>query len=368
MNAFCILFSDSFKHYEIGGFVKNRTLASLPVACRYRMIDFILSYLVKANVPNIGIITTNNYNSLMDHVGWGKDWDLNRKNSGLKILPPMATTNVSVIRNKFDALSNAMPYMDTMLQDYCIIADSNIICNVDFKKMLEFHESNNADFTVAYVKRKPLAGEVEIMIDEKNRAYNSLFHPYGTEQEANTILKITMVHKEILKNTILKGTSEGWEDLVKDYIAKNFNRLNVYAYEIEGYSAVINSLDSYYKFNMDLLNEEIAKEIFLSDTEILTRLRDSAPTLYGKKAEVLNSMLADGCRIDGKVENSILFRDVIIEEGAEVKNSILMSGTVIKKGAKLEYVITDKDVKINEDKYLKGDIKCQFTVPKGKII
>lgn len=134
MNAFCILFSDSFKNYEIGGFVKNRTLASLPVACRYRMIDFILSYLVKANVPNIGIITTNNYNSLMDHVGWGKI-RFKQKNSGLKILPPMATTNVSVIRNKFDALSNAMPYIDTMLQDYCIIADSNIICNVDFKNV-----------------------------------------------------------------------------------------------------------------------------------------------------------------------------------------------------------------------------------------
>ena len=127
MNAFCILFSDIFKNYTIGGFVKDRTLGSLPIACRYRMVDFILSSLVKANVPNIGIIATNNYNSLMDHVGWGKDWDLNRKNSGLKILPPMATVNSSIVRNKFDALNNILPYIDSMLQDYCIVADTNII-------------------------------------------------------------------------------------------------------------------------------------------------------------------------------------------------------------------------------------------------
>lgn len=369
MNAFCILFSDSFKNYEIGGFTKNRTLASLPVGCRYRMVDFILSYLVKANVPNIGIVTTNNYDSLMSHVGWGKDWDLNRKNSGLRILPPMATVKSEVIRNKFDALNNIIPYIDSMLQDYCILADTNIICNIDFKKMLEFHKSMNADFTVAFVKRKPLAGEVEVLVDEKNRAYASLYHQYGNEdKDVNTILKITLMHKKILKDIILKGCSEGLEDLVRDYISKNFNRFNVYAYEVKGYSAVINNLESYYKFNMDLLNEEVGKEIFLSDTEILTRVRDSVPTFYGKNAQVANSLLADGCHIYGKVENSIIFRDVLVEEDAEVKNSILMSNTTVKAKAKINYVIADKNTTITENKELKGDAKCQFTIPKNKTI
>ncbi len=368
MNAFCILFSDSFKNYDIGGFVKDRTLASLPIACRYRMVDFILSHLVKANVPNIGILATNNYNSLMDHVGWGKDWDLNRKNSGLKILPPMAISNTGLARTKFEALNNAVPYIGSMLQDYCILADSNIICNIDFKNMLEFHESKNADFTVAYVKRKPMEGESELIIDEKNRVYSSLYHQYGANYDCNTLVKITLMHKDLLKDVILQGTSHGWEDLVKDYISKNYNRLNVYAYEIKGYSAVINNLENYYKFNMDLLDENIGEEIFLSDTEILTRVKDSAPTFYGAKSEIINSMFADGCHIYGKVENSLVSRDVIIEEGAEVKNSILMSGTVVKAGAKLDYVIADKFVLITENKELKGDMNCQFIVPKNKTI
>ncbi|WP_022818978.1 glucose-1-phosphate adenylyltransferase subunit GlgD [Fusobacterium russii] len=368
MNAFCLLFSDSFKNYDIGGLTKNRTLASLPIACRYRIVDFILSNLVKANVPNIGILATNNYNSLMDHVGWGKDWDLNRKNSGLKILPPMAISNTGVARTKFEALSNAIPYIDSMLQDYCILADANIICNIDFKDMLEFHESRNADFTVAYVKRKPKLEESEMIVDDKNRVYSSLYHQYGADYECNTLVKIILLHKNILKDVILKGTSQGWEDLVKDYISKNYNRFNVYAYEIKGYSAVIDSLESYYKFNMDLLDGEIGREIFLSDTEILTRIKDSAPTFYGKNSEIKNSLFADGCHIFGKVENSLISRDVIIEEGAEVNNSILMAGTVVKTGAKLDYVIADKSALITENKILKGDKNCQFTVPKNKII
>lgn len=368
MNAFCILFADSFRNYSIGGFIKNRTLASLPIACRYRAVDFILSNLVRANVPNIGILTTNNYNSLMDHVGWGKDWDLNRKNSGLKILPPLAISNTGLSKTKFEALNNALPYINSMLQDYCILTDSNIICNIDFKDMLEFHENTNADFTVAYVKRKPMPEENEMIVDQRNRVYSSLYHQYGADYECNTLVKIILMHKDILKDIILKGTSYGWEDLVKDYISKNYNKLNVYAYEIKGYTAVIDTLSNYYNFNMDLLNEDISREIFLSDTEILTRVKDSAPTFYGTKSEIINSMFADGCRIYGKVENSLISRDVIVEEGAEVKNSILMSGTVVKSGAKLDYVITDKLALITEDKILKGDVNCQFTVPKNKVI
>lgn len=359
MNAFCILFSDSFKNHEIAGFVKNRTLASLPVGCRYRLVDFMLSYLVEANVPNIVILAINNYNSLMDHVGWGKDWDLNRKNSVLKILPPLAISNTGVARNKFEALNEAEKYISSMLQDYCIIADPNIICNVDFNEMLKFHENNNADITVACARRKPLDGEIEMMVDNKNRAFDSLYHQQGADYECNTLLKITILKKDLLKEIIKKGTSQGWEDLVRDYVSKNFNRLNVYAYQIEGYCCVINSLENYFEFNMDLLKEEISREIFLSGKEILTRVKDSVPTIYGEYANVKNSMLADGCSINGTVENSIIFRDVFIEEGAVVKNSILMSGTVVKKGAKLDYVITDKSAVINENKELKGDKNCQ---------
>lgn len=368
MNGFCLIFADNYKNYDLEGLIKNRSLASLPVACRYRIVDFILSLLVKADVADIGILTTNNYNSLMDHVGWGKDWNLNRKNGGLKIIPPLAISDTGLARNKFEALSNASQYMEGRLQDYCIIADSNIICNIDFKDLLRYHEENNADVTVAVVKRKPEKDEIEMILDNKNRAYDSLYHKDGADYECNTLLKITIMHKDFLNEIIKKGITLGWEDIVRDYISKNFNRLNVYAYEVKGYCKVINSLESYYDFHMDLLDERISKEIFLSGTEILTRVRDSVPTSYGKNSSVSNSILADGCHINGRVENSVIFRDVTIEEGVELKNCIVMSSTTIKEGAKLEYVITDKEVLVTEGKELKGDRNCQCIVPKKKTI
>ena len=368
MDAFCILFADTFKKQDIGGFAKNRTISSLHVGCRYRLVDFMLSSLVKANVPNIGILTTTNYNSLMDHVGWGKDWDLNRKNSGLKILTPLSIADTVVPKNKFEALINAQAYIESMLQDYCILADANIVCNIDFKEALEYHKRNNADITVFTRRSRPQPKEIEMVLDEKNRAYDSLYHPQGSDSECNTLFKVTILHKELLLKIIQKGNTLGWEDIVGDYISKNFNKLNVYAYKVDGYCRIVDSLDSYYELNMDLLNEEISKEIFLSGTEILTRIKDSVPTVYGKKAEVKNCLLADGSHINGKVENSIVFRDVLIEDGAEVKNSIIMSGTVVKSGAKLDYVIADKGVVVSKNKMLKGDKNCQFSIPKNKVI
>lgn len=368
MNAFCVLFADNFKNHDIGGFAKNRALAALHVGCRYRMVDFMLSSLVKADIPNIGLLTTKDYNSLMDHVGWGKDWDLNRKNGGLKIIPPLAISNTTIPRSKFEALTNAEPYINSMLQDYCIVADANIICNIDFREVLDFHKKNNADVTVLCMKNKPKPGDIEMMVDHKNRAYDSLFHQSGADYECNTLLKITVLHKDLFKKLIQKGNTLGWEDIVRDYVSKNFNKLNVYAYNVKSYCKVIDSLESYFNFNMDLLNPEIGHEIFLSGTEILTRVKDSVPTIYGQNADVKCSLLADGSHINGVVENSIIFRDVTIEEGAKVKNSILMSGTIIKSGADLDYVITDKFVTVSKNKELKGDINCQFIVPKDKNI
>lgn len=368
MNAFCFLFADSFKGYDIGGLTKNISLASLPVSCRYRLVDFMLSSLVKADVSNIGIITTKNYNSLMDHVGWGKDWDLNRKNSGLKILTPLAISDTSVAKSKFEALSAAEKYMDSVLQQYVIVADSNIVCQVDFNDMLRFHEKNNADITVAVIKRKPDCDEFEMILDEKSRAYDCLSHKNGADYECNTLLKITLMHKDYMKKLIQKGNTLGWEDIVKDYISKNFNKLNVYAYEIDGYCKVINSVESYCEFHKDLLDEKVSREIFLSKTQILTRVKDSVPTFYGENSKVKNSMLADGCHIFGEIENSIVFRDVVIEEGAKVKNSILMPGTTIKKGVSLDNVISDKHVEVGEKKTLIGDENCPVIIPKYKKI
>lgn len=369
MNAFCILFADTFNQGEMSSLVNNRTLASVPVASRYRLIDFMLSSLVKSGVPNIGLVVNNNYNSLMDHVGWGKDWDLNRKNSGLKLITPMADTlGKNIPTNKFEGMATTLNYVDSLLQEYCILADGNIISNIDFKDLLRFHEESKADITLAYINKKPKKGENELIFDSKNRVYDSLYHISDYNEERATQVKIHIMTKELYKGITKKGLTLGWENLVRDYVSKNFNKLNVYAYEIKGYCRSINNLRDYFDFNMSLLNDNIRKQVFVAGEGILTRIKDSVPTTYGATSLVKNSVLGDGCNIKGVVENSILFRDVVIEEGAVVRNSIVMTGSVIKKGANIDYVISDRYSGVGENVVLKGNENCQVLIEKGQIV
>ena len=273
-----------------------------------------------------------------------------------------------VAQNKIEALGDAARYADTLLEEYCILADGNIVGNIDFKEMVNYHKSTNADITLAYTYRKPQQRESQIIFDEKDRVYDSLYHYDGYDQVCPTQVKIYIMSKEMFKELVKKGMTYGWQDLLLDYITKNFHRLNVYGYEIKNYTRTINSVQEFYDFNRDLLDPNKMNELFLSGTDILTRVQDSVPTTYGENAIVKNSILGDGCEINGIVENSILFRDVVIEEGAVVKNSIIMPNTVIKKAAYIDYVISDKAAVVSEKVELKGTENCQVIIEKNKVV
>ena len=369
MNAFCILFADSYEDLDLNDLAGNRTLASVPIGGRYRLVDFILSSLVGANVHNVGIVTRNKYGSLMDHVGWGKDWDLNRKNSGIKFLTPFLSNNSSaVIGNKIEALNSVMDYIRDSLPEYCILSDSNIVMNVDLKKFMSYHAEKDADITVAYKKTSTDSVELELMFDENGRVIDTLYHQYPHDEEKNIQLNFVMLKKELLISLIEKGVTYGWYSLKKDVIAHGFKDYKIYGYEIDGYTSVIDSVEDFYRTNMDMLSKDVRLELFHGTNPILTRIKDTVPTMYGENASVVNSLIADGSKIDGTVENCILFRDVTIGKGAVVKDSILMQGTKIGEGSRLERVITDKGVVVGADKVLIGTETVPFSIKKGKIV
>ena len=217
VNAFCVLFADNYRNDDLQGLVRNRTLSSLSIASRYRMIDFMLSSLVKAEVSNIAVVTNHHYKSLMDHLSWGKDWDLNRKNSGLKFITPMSNhLSNRVAHNKIEALGDAISYSDGLLEEYCILADANIVGNIDFKEMVKYHKNTNADVTLAYTYRKPQQRESQIIFDEKHRVYDSLYHYNGYDEVCPTQVKIYIMSKSMFKDIVQKGTTLGWEDILLD--------------------------------------------------------------------------------------------------------------------------------------------------------
>lgn len=369
MNALSILISDNYKNENLSGLVRKRTLSSIPIGSRYRLIDFMLSSLVEARISNIVVLANNNYDSLVDHLGSGKDWDLSRKNSGLKIITPLANDKGKAIAvNKFDALSNSLYYLDKVLEEYVIVADANIIANVDFNSILNWHMETNADITIGYAYLRPGEKDTQIIFDDRGRIYDSLYHMYGCNEIVPTQLEIQIMSKRLYKEIVEKGMTLGWENMMNDYISKNFNKLNVYGYEIRGYCRVINNIRDYFEFNMDLLNDHIRSELFLSKTEILTRVKDSVPTFYGENADVKNSILADGSIIKGTVENSIISRDVVIEEGAVVKNSIIMTKCHIESDTVIENTIIDRYSRVTNGTRVSGTRNEPYIIHKGTIV
>ena len=370
MNAFCILFTDTYENNngKIRELSSARTLASIPFGGRYRLIDFMLSSLVGAGVGDIGIITKSNYGSLVDHLGWGKDWDLNRKNGGLKILTPFANDAIFSGDNQFDILRSVNGYIESMLEEYCIIADANMVVNLDFKKVLDAHKKSNADITILCRDTVPQAGDIKLCLEENGGVRDILIHTTESDFKTSVALNILVLKKSLLRELIDWGITYGWRSFAKDVITKKFGELRIFGYKHTGYCQLIDSLEVYLNTSLEILNRETRNEIFKGAQPILTRVKDSVPTKYGDHAHVKNSYIADGCLIDGNVENSVIFRNVKIEKGARVKNSVIMQNTIVEENAFLSSVISDKNVRITAGKALSGCDTLPLVIQKNKIV
>ncbi len=370
MNAFCILFTDAYnsRGTGLGELSGKRTVASVPFGARYRLIDFMLSSLVGASVHNIGIITKSKYGSLMDHLGWGKDWDLDRKNGGLKILTPFATTDFSYNDNQFEILKSVHGYIDSMLPEYCVIASADMVANIDFNKMFEEHISSGADITVLCTKGVPADSDTELTLDETGKVTRAIIHTTPNNEEKYIAKDIFIMEKSLLYALIDHGVSYGWRTFKKDVIAKKFNELNIHAYYHSGYLKIMEDLEGYLSSNLDMLKKDVRREIFASHQPILTRTKDSVPTKYGDNAKVKNCYVADGCVIDGEVTNSIIFRNVKVAAGAKISNSVVMQNSVIEADSTLDYVIVDKNATITQSQEIKGTKTLPVVVNKGKTV
>ena len=369
MNAFCILFSDSYKDSHISELSNVRTLASIPFGGRYRLIDFILSSLVKSNIYNIGIVTKNKYGSLMDHLGFGKDWDLDRKNGGLKILTPFAQdASIRFSNSKIEALTSIRSYLESAKEEYCILGDCNVVFNIDFENVIECHEEKNADITILYRNAKETQNSMAIECDPNGRVTGTRFIVNDSDNFTDMALGVYVLKKELLLKIIDGSTPYGLQDLEREIISRNIEDMNIYAYKHIGYSSVITTVEGYYKTNMDLLDKKIRDELFYGGTTILTKVMDSTPTIYQENGKVKNGLIADGCVINGTVENSIIFRGVVVQKDAYIKDSIIMQGTIVGEGARLENVICDKQVQIGKGIDIKGSKKYPFVIEKMKSI
>jgi len=349
---------------------EKRSMASVPFGGRYRLIDFCLSNLVNAGITSVGLMTTGNYRSLMDHVGSGIYWDLDRKNGGLHILAPYMSNDVKRFRGTIDALDAASDYIKRCESDYIVICAADILANVDISAAIKAHVKGGADVTVVYHKGTLPPNREDAMIlsfGAEGRVEKITFDAQiGTE--LNYGIGITIISRELLSELVNDAVENELKSFNRDVLAKKVGELKIMGFEHSEFVTLMNGTDTYYKASMALLDRETRKQLFNPKRPIYTKTRDEMPTRYGIEADVKNCVIGEGCVIEGTVRNSILFRGVKVEKGAVVENCILMQETKIKSGAQLDNVIADKNAVIGEDMILKATAENHFFARKNEII
>lgn len=357
MNLFAgIIFSDSYSA-ETNLLAKNRTLASIPFCGRFRTVDFILSSLVNAGVDNVAVVTKRNYASLEDHLGGGRYWDLDHRSSGLRILSPFYRTEnnneVFLARGKLDALRSVSPYIKGLKEEYIVLTNSNIIASVDFERAFDFHIESGADITAVYSGRRGSPGDLELHLEDE-RVREMTYIVEEEQSVKDTSLGIYIMSRKLLLDIIRRADEHDHYSFEKYALIKNTSSLKILGFEHREFSGIVNTVKDYYDISMKMLDSDVRSQVFKSDSPVMTRVMDTVPVLYKYNASVENSLIADGCRIDGTVKNSIIFRNVTIETGAVVENSIIMQNSVVGKNCGLGYVILDKNIHVSENKYLCG--------------
>lgn len=352
----------------LGDMTKNRTMGSVMFGGRYRLIDFPLSNMVNSGISEVGVITKSNYQSLLDHLGSAREWDLARKKGGLYILPPFGNVESTLYRGRIEALYGAMSFIKHSRAKYVILSDCDVVTNIDYKPIVAAHIESGADITaVAHTgvySSDDIKTSTVFNVDADKNVTSVLINP-DISGTCTTSLNVFVMSMDFLIETVNDAMARGNVSFERNILQEKCRELKIKIYEYDNYYSKLNSPESYFKSNMALLEPENARKLFVPKRSIYTKVSDNAPVKYDLDSKVSNSLIADGCIIEGEVENSVLFRGVKVGKGAKVKNCILMQGTVVGDNAELNYLITDKNVSICENHILTSSPQYPMYVGKG---
>ena len=357
---------------HLGELTSQRAVAALPIAGRYRVIDFQLSSMVHTGIKNVGIITQKNYQSLMDHIGSGREWDLHGK-QGLTILPPFLTReNMGVYAGLLDALNSNRNFLRLSTQEYIVVTNSHTVYNADFSEAIRQHVETDADITLVY-SRSMTSTDSEnatyISVAEDRTVTGMEIGPVVPTREG-AFMKIYICRRELLRQLVEQGAANGLHDFDRDIIQRSINEgtLKICGYEYTGLAAQIDSIQSFFNFNMSLLDDGIRRQLFPLERPVYTKVRDDLPARYNNEGKCSNSLVANGCIIEGTVINSVLFRGVKVAKGAVVKNSIVMQDAQIQEGAEIDHCILDKQSVIRRNGRLIAPAAYPIVIAKNVVI
>lgn len=347
-----------------------RNICSMPFGGRYRLVDFALSNLVNAGVSDVGVIVHSSYQSLLDHLGSGKDWDLSRKRGGLRILPPFGYSDRRIrqeYRGRMDALAGVHSYLEGIKQDYVLLADADVAANLPIDEIFEHHLHSEADITaVCSPKMNGDPQDTNYFTADKNGWVTEVaFNPFSASGQ--TSLEVYVMSKELLMSMVDYAASHNVASF-GDVLMSMRGHLRISTYIHHGYAARIRSVNDYFQHSMELLDPAIRSDLFCDGRPIRTKDQSNPSTCYGPQAVSTNSLIADGCTIEGTVVNSILARGVKVAKGAKVENCILLQRTEVQEGAVLRCAITDKNVVVSAGQMLMGSSTYPLVIAKDEVV
>ena len=368
MNVMGIIFANDA---SLGTLTEKRTMASLPFGGRYRQVDFALSNLTCAGVRHVGIITRHSYQSLMHHIGSGEEWGLELGEGALEFLTPYAQSITDSYRGKLESLASAMDFLKYGNEDYVVIVDSAILSNIDLAKVVAAHAASGKDVTV--VAKAGIcdgAKKVDLAVKLEKGEITDMAVDYVAPAGYLASMDIFVLNKKWLIEQVQECVSRNLYHMDRNLVMGGWRRgcVSVNVYEHEGAALFNESVDEYYHNTLALLNKDVRHDLFGANHPVYTKVRDRVPCYYGEGAELDDCLIADGCMLEGKVENSVLFRQVSICEGSEVENCIIMNDCVIGKDAKLKYVILDKEVTVTPGAKLYGTKEHPIVIKKGETV
>ena len=372
-DVFGLIYTSDESDMRLRDLTRSRPIAAMPMGGRYRVIDVLLSNMVHSEITNVGLITQRNYHALMDHLGSGKEWDLNRKRDGLFILPPYVTrSSTGSYTGMLDAIRSNLGYVRRSSQRYAVICGSNVVFNSRFDEMLKFHQEKNADITILY--NVPVGDETHaeadrthLKLDEDGRV-TDIEVTQSLNNYPATSMDVYIMDKALLTYLVEVTAAHYQTDFVRDVLLRQLSELKIYGYEYKGYVKRIESIASYYQLNMDMLDESKRTPLLYKPYPVYTKVKDEVPARYEDGAKASNSLVADGCIIEGTVENSVLFRGVRVGKGAVVKNCVLLQGVEVQDGAQISHVIADKGAFIKRDRNLVGQESWPVVIEKNAVI
>ena len=374
ISAAGIIFSN-LNNNTLSRLTRDRTVAAIPFACRYRLIDFCLSNLVNANISKIHVVANYNYRSLIEHIGSGKDWDLARRKDGIKVISPFQTAgsvSAKVFATHMEALKSMKQYIDEFKEEHVVLMDSDFVLNIDIEDVIKVHEKTGANVTmVTKIADKDYSSKSSKLFVSSvaGKITDMAMSNSASISNPELVLNVYVMKTDYLRTLIEEAEAYGFNSFT-EMLRRKYVHSNYRTYCFDGYAASVSSFLDYYKYSMQLVKDEKSRDSLLNKKSrpIFTRVHNSAPVVYAKTAKVENSLIADDCIIEGTVINSVISRGVHVARGAVVKNSILFQRTRVEKNAELNCIVTDKRVTITEGVKLSGNENMPFFIQKGRTV